>query len=1372
MTEKRSGIPTPVADAGAGVEVELEHPRRRRRPWHRLPALFTWFLGLALLGALALQVAGWWLVPWLDANPRWVQSMLSRELKRPVRFAEFEAVWRRSGPLLQLRNLEIADPTGRSPPLKLARAEFAVHIYAWTRPGSPWTEFRIVAPRLSVERDATGRWRLRGFDGQRVDADGNVLLDIGRVSLSDATVEVFDRGSDSRWLFDRVHARIENDWLGRRFGAHARARDSAQPVRIACRSDKDWREGRCFVSGLDLGLHNWQPRRATAAQPWSGSIDLAAWFDWGNGRRSVRADIGIHPPRAVAMHPLPRVDAPVLALRKVPPSGGTGSAPPDTVSRTAQLRAPVAAPSRWRIAWQDSGNRGWQLDARHALGQTLRARGQADELAVEAERIDLALLLPVLELAPQLDAATRDWLHDAAPQGELVQFSARRSGERWQRVSGMLHGMGWRPRGAMPGVTGIDAQVLGDSNALLFVPETGSRMVLTTEEFQAPISIDWHGGVIGVLPTLSGTRIEAAGLDFAIDAAKIGGRVALTFQQQGRKPVADFALNVDRVAIDALRNYWPRQRMPAKTLKWLDESLHGGEVREARLVIHGDLDDWPFRNGTGRFEARAHLADVGLTFRPDWPQVALGAADVAFLDGGMHIDIQRARTAGLAVTAGTADIERLREPVLTIQASGHGTGNAMLDYLRMSPIREKVGPAIEGLDIEGEGVIDIALGIPLRKSLGETTVKGTVELSDAKIIDSKWNIAFGEASGMLHFDRRSFVANDWPVSFEGDPARLSLRSGVHALDPERNEFEAELVGNLLAQNLLTRVPQLAPLGARFDGRSDFDVQVAIGHPRPDLSRPQRLDVASSLRGIALTLPAPLGKFRDVALPIAVGVDLPFESGEVRIAVGEMLRARARAPAAARPFTAHFALGAGELPVLPASGIRVTGRANEVDVLGWTGLVRELDRHLDSLQPSTVQRAGAAPEAARIASPLSPAPALPAAGAAPAAAAPIAASSPFTAVQRFAGLDLAADSWLLGGRRFGPLTVKGEAREDALRFTVAGVEAQGEVLVPLGAPQPPRPLSVRFTRLHLPEGKKGSKRVSASTIDPSKLPPLMLDIEDFRLGRAHLGKLALRSRPLERGMRVDTLTAKSSRLSLDAEGEWLRDAEGERSQVLAEFRSPDMGALLVALGFDGIVAGGATRAELNGHWRGAPMDFALAKLEGKLAIAVGAGRILDVEPGAGRVFGLVNLQAIRRRLSLDFRDFFEPGMAFDRIDGDFQMRAGNAYTANVVLRSPAAEVHVRGRTGLAGKDYDQQIEVRPRIGSALPVMGAVAAGPAGAALGWVMQRALEKPLGLATRTRYRVTGPWNKPTITQLPRISLLRRPPAATADDAPETDPG
>ncbi len=91
-----------------------------------------------------------------------------------------------------------------------------------------------------------------------------------------------------------------------------------------------------------------------------------------------------------------------------------------------------------------------------------------------------------------------------------------------------------------------------------------------------------------------------------------------------------------------------------------------------------------------------------------------------------------------------------------------------------------------------------------------------------------------------------------------------------------------------------------------------------------------------------------------------------------------------------------------------------------------------------------------------------------------------------------------------------------------------------------------------------------------------------------------------------------------------------------------------------------------------------------------------------------MFGLVNFSAIPRRLSLDFRDFFQSGMAFDSIQGNFKLANGSAHTEDLEIKGPAADIRIRGRAGLRDRDYDQEMEVTPKLRSALPIVGAVAA----------------------------------------------------------------
>jgi uncharacterized protein YhdP len=236
-------------------------------------------------------------------------------------------------------------------------------------------------------------------------------------------------------------------------------------------------------------------------------------------------------------------------------------------------------------------------------------------------------------------------------------------------------------------------------------------------------------------------------------------------------------------------------------------------------------------------------------------------------------------------------------------------------------------------------------------------------------------------------------------------------------------------------------------------------------------------------------------------------------------------------------------------------------------------------------------------------------------------------------------------------------------------------------------------------------------------------------------------------------------ASSPNVEVRASGEW-RVTDGiERSRFDITFTAQSLGKMLDALGFAGMVEGGQTIARIQGSWPGTPGQFSLANIDGTLEASVGQGHIPEVSPGAGRMFGLISIYALPRRLALDFSDFFASGLAFDTIAGKFELRHGDAFTDNLTIKGPSADIVMRGRTGLKARDYDQEMEVTPRVGGVLPVVGALAAGPAGVAAGLVVQNIL--PIDKAARARYKVVGSWDKPEITL-----IAREKPSATRNEA------
>ena len=227
--------------------------------------------------------------------------------------------------------------------------------------------------------------------------------------------------------------------------------------------------------------------------------------------------------------------------------------------------------------------------------------------------------------------------------------------------------------------------------------------------------------------------------------------------------------------------------------------------------------------------------------------------------------------------------------------------------------------------------------------------------------------------------------------------------------------------------------------------------------------------------------------------------------------------------------------------------------------------------------------------------------------------------------------------------------------------------------------------------------------------------------------------------------MEDFTTRGGKQRLRASGTWSGRAAAARTQLRLDVDSDDVGALLGGLGLGGQLAGGKGKLGVEAGWRGGPDAFALAALDAQVAVDVKNGRLLQLEPGAGRVLGLLGIAQLPRRLTLDFRDFFDKGFAFDRIHGNVRIAQGEAGTDDLAILGPAADIHVRGSTDLRAQRFDQTIEVEPKSGNLLTVVGAVAGGQ-------VAMSAVRRPARLAEGSD----------------RLSPARQP-ATTASPTPTT---
>jgi uncharacterized protein (TIGR02099 family) len=1260
------------------------HSPLRRRIRHARRIAGYGLLVVLILAAAAVGVVNQ-MLPLVERNPQKVAAWLTERVGQPVTFTHARAEWTRRGPRFTLDGLRIGEGERL---LDIGRAELLVAVYSGLLPGAPLTELKVRELSLALEQGEDRRWRVVGLPFQPLPGVDplDTLEALGELQVERASLVVRSPSFRRELRLPRVDLRLRVDGDRLKAGVQARAVVRGKPMSAVVDLDRGTWSGQLWAGGEGLRLDDWSPLLADTGLvvAGSGSVDLWARID-AQRIMDVRSRAELAPLAFGARKP----------WRAMP--DGSLSSPPVAFERANLL-------ARWQV-----DDNGWQMHAPelhfHESGR--REPRSFDGLwlaggkrfAMQAPHMDLASARALATLSDAVPAGLREWLYEAAPDGELSHVRVQGQDGTWAG-SATLDAVGWRHYGNRPGVRGLAGSAAFDQSGGVFRLGSG------------PVRFDWPGfrqpmdlraaGTLGWWRSGGLWTAGASGLRIRGDDFGVLARAELHFQGPGRPPRLDLAAEVDPSTVQAAKKFWVVGKMPPATIDWLDNALQAGTVELGRAALGGELADWPFREGQGRFDARARVVQARLDFNREWPVAEALDLDVAFDGPGMTLD-GSGMILGNRVGRVAGGIADFRDPRLLLDIDATGRGESLQALMLASPLRARYEEHLLNASIRGPATVALQLDLPLAARLGGRRIEGSIDLADAALSDPRWGIAFSKVQGRTRFSDRGFATEDLQVVFEGEPARFNLFVGDGYTGSPSLAARATLDGRFPPQVLLAQHEPLRWLDEWLAGSSDWrlslDVPQAVaGAP----AQPARLDVQSDLVGTAITLPAPLGKDASTPRPLSLQAPLPVGKGEIALKLGDLMRLRGRM-GADNAMTGLIQLGTGADSPLPAEGLVVTGASDTLDAAGWIGFAAK------------GEGAGG-----------------------------------LRAVDlRVARLDLL-------GSDFPDTRLRLQRQADHTQVQLVGPSIEGAVRIPsrleLG-------VEGQFERIHWPEKPPAPPVVAGADVaplpaeeeagqDPAALPPLSFLVKDLRMGAMALGQAELKATPVAQGLRVDRFTTRARAMQLTASGDWLRAGEGKtRSRFDVDFSARSLGELLTAFGLAGMVEDGAIKGRLQGSWPGSPGAFALARFEGRLRADVGEGQLLEVEPGGGgRVLGLISLAEIPRRLSLDFSDFFQKGFGFNTMGGEFVFADGRASTDLLLINGPAAEIRVSGSTDLRLQQYDQRIEVLPKAGGALPVIGAIAGGPVGAAVGAVAQAVLQQPLKQAARTVYRISGPWKEPKV--------------------------
>lgn len=1396
----------------------------RRLHWLALILrVLLWLVAAAwLLFGLSWFVLHGWIVPRIgEFRPR-LEIEASKALGVPVRIGEITAHTQGMIPSFELRDVTLLDAQGREA-LRLPRVLGALS------PSSIWglgfEQISIDKPELDIRRAANGKIYVGGLDVSQDRAGGESAA----ADWFFSQTEFVMRGGTVRWT-DELQgapplALTQVDWVMR--NAHRR-----HLLRLDATPPAEWGD-RFSVRGIFR--QSLLSGSAGDFDAWTGQLFAEfARVDASRVRQYVNMDtLGVELARGNGAL---RAWADVSKGRI---TGGTADvALQDVDARFGAKLQPLAFESvAGRIGGSQRANgfdfntEGLRFRTRDGLqwpGGNVALVHTGDEAGVpqhtelKADKLDLAALAQIANRLP-LDAATHGFITSFAPKGLVEAVEARWQGTMAApssyaakgRVAGLsvaalppppapasapTAGAPAHPKPGRPGISGaaIDFDLTQDggqakvriTNGALDLPGVFEDSLVPFD--QLAVDAQWK---------FSGRKIEAQLRNLQFANADAQGEAQVSWRTQDaagpalvagapdqRFPgVLDLQGSLSRGDGTRVHRYLPLV-LPDPVRHYVRDAVVQGQVSDVKFKVKGPLEHLPFANpAQGDFRVSAkirngHFAYVPKTIQPagaaPWPALTELGGELVFNRAALEVNGASGKVAGLPglqLVKGEARIPDLtHNSTVNVNVDLKGALADALGFVNQSPVGGMTSHALAAATATGTGDYRFRLELPIH-SIDKSRVEGTVTLPGNDVQFSAAVPMLSKLKGVVNVSEKGFSVAGGQAKLLGGDVRFDggLRSQPRATGGGETEtvttFKAQ--GSVTAEGLrqARELGPLARMAQNASGSTAYTATLGFRRGMPELT------VASNLQGMALSLPAPLSKTADAALPLRFENALLQASmapgqkleDQMSISVGRtasIVYVRDLSGTEPRVLRGGIAVGLepGETAPLQEAGVAANINLAHVDLDAWQKLLG------DSTVGGTLQ---AAP---------------PAASAALNRAAATAAMSYLPTTMAIRAKELVVE-----GRKLNNVVVGGSREGLTWRANIDATELNGyvEFRQPggIGAGR----VYARLSRLSLEPGTANDVEAILNE-QPSSIPALDIVVEDLELRGKKLGRVEIEAvnrgasaaaREGVREWRLNKLNVILPEAVLTANGNWVAlNAQGaaaaganraaartaaERRRTVMNFKLEisDSGALLKRFGMGEVIRRGKGKLEGQVAWVGSPLSFDYPSMSGQFNVNVESGQFVKADPGIAKLLGVLSLQSLPRRLALDFRDVFSEGFAFDFVRGDVNINQGVAYTNNLQMRGVNAAVLMEGSADIAKETQDIKVVVVPEINAGTASLIATAINPAIGLGSFLAQMFLRRPLMQAATQEFHIDGTWSDPRVTKLDRKAQADNKPSQASTE-------
>jgi uncharacterized protein (TIGR02099 family) len=1276
---------------------------------HYLVNLAGWVgLCLILLASTVLLSLRYWILPNIDDYREEIATLISRTAQQIIRIDGIEANWDGLRPHLLMHGVRVFDAE-HNPVLMLSEIEGTVSWRSVLRGEINFHEIIIDRPALMVRRDAQGSLHVAGIALQTNKDQGGFgdwLLHQRRVIIRQAGIFWQDELRSAPVLyFDSVNFRLQNDRGGKHHRFGLQAYTSADLIsRIDIRGDfmgvsiKDWSawHGRLYVNLQDFVLENWLQWLSLpdGYELAGGAGTIRAWLDVGGGELNKwTADVVLQDTAIRLAEQLPR-----LWLDRL--QGRLGQARMSGLSEIGTywfadhlgIGLKGAAPLQIEsLAWQQFRNNR-QVALQHRL---------------LIDQLDLVLLTNLIPSLP-FSENWRTLILKLFPVGVVSKVKLgwlEDQSEKWGfNLQADFNNLSTRTYDSYPAVSGLSGTIQATESVGILALVSQNLQISGKKSAAQKWLFNSLTGQIGwrLSPEKRLALLAIGDLDFS--SKEVAGRVRGYYRPAGvtanDKVVVDGKLSRGDLALLQKQLTWLPQEEIHQSVRDLNIA---GKLSDTVFQINGNLkevDTWVPVKGVA-IHAQTEVRQVRVKLSNSWPEISSLSGRLSLQENNLSVFFTKGKIGNIDLQKLKVALQGLSTGVSAVQFNGEASGDSgeMIDLAREGRFVRPEEEWLHQIRMTGKSKLSLELdAVRNDKNFLVTRLKGRYQLIDNQIDLGRHIPDLNEISGALVFTQSDIALEKLHGKILGGPVNITSVAlpevGLRIQADGDVDFDA-----LMLDYATTPESMLQLWGRFFNGSTAWSSTIDMV---PD---GVSVVVMSDLKGLGLSLPAPLAKNPTESMPFYFQKHLTkarhelmtLRFGEVMAAQFERIREQ---PYHYHPIrtTIHFGTD-NQLPTM-AAGTTIKGVIPKLEWDQWQELIK-LQGHLDAVSGRPLQGLDGI----------------------------------FTPS---AYLDLRIDQLEYLGSFFNKSHLMIDRQGNAWTARVTSQELDGSLS--WSAPAPHR-VQARLSKLVIPARAQQAAWLPANHHQISvDWPSINLTADRLVIDKEVLGRLTLSADQRENGWHLEKLQIVYPDGELRAKGVWRNHTPPFVVNGNLRLQTTNMGSLLSRHGQKNWVARGEGKAEGDLQWNGKPTSVDFPSLSGNLNITAERGQLIKLKPGIGKLLGIFDLKSLPRRLMLDFNDLLGKGFGFDYLSGNITFNQGVATLQNMMAVGSSANLALTGELDLVNKTQSLNLKSFPSFGLATPVAGIAS---------MITTLTLQNPFDRVLLSEYAITGSWDVPEVIKL-----------------------